>query len=30
LLPFLEDMIDVGLIAISDFEVTRIRPSDSA
>jgi PII-like signaling protein len=30
LLPVLEDMIDVGLIAISDVEVTRIRPSDSA
>jgi PII-like signaling protein len=30
LLPVLEDMIDVGLIAISDVEVTRIRPSESA
>jgi PII-like signaling protein len=30
LLPVLEDMIDVGLIAISDVEVIRIRPSESA
>jgi PII-like signaling protein len=30
LLPVLEDMIDVGLIAISDVDVTRIRPSDPA